>query len=168
MMGSKQFQQGAGLTEVMVALLLLSIGVMGFVGLQVRASTTGGDAFSRTQAMAIAQDLAQRVRLNSRQMAFYTTAANWRDGGDISACETADCTPAQVAQYDMDNVVNSAATLLSNGQVRMQQCTGSLANCIYVSWDDTTPTVGGGDNDCVTNDGVYRNGAACVMMEAYQ
>lgn len=165
MMASKKFQHGAGLTEVMVAMLLLSIGVMGFVGLQVRASTTGGDAFARTQATAITDDFASRVRLNSKQMAFYLTAANWRDGGDISACETADCTPAQVAQYDMDNLVSSAAALLPNGQVNIQQCAGSLANCIYVSWDDTTPTVGGGDNDCVTNAGVYRNGAACVMKE---
>lgn len=166
-MNSKTVQQGSGLIEVLVALLLLSIGVMGFIGLQVRASSTGNEAFAKTQAMAIAQDLAERVRLNAKQLAVYTTAANWRQGGDIAACETNRCTPAQVAQYDMDNAVNAAATLLPNGQVRMQQCPGSLANCVLVSWDDTNPTVGGGDADCVTLAGLYRNNATCVMMEAY-
>jgi type IV pilus assembly protein PilV len=166
-MNSKRVQQGSGLIEVLVALLLLSIGVMGFIGLQVRASSTGNEAFAKTQAMAIAQDLAERVRLNIKQVAVYTTANNWRTDGDISVCEKNRCTPAQVALYDMDNAVNSAATLLPNGQVRMRQCPNSVANCVIVSWDDTNPTVGAGDQDCITPAGLYRNNATCVMMEAY-
>lgn len=166
-MNSSRYQQGSGLVEVLVALLLLSVGVMGFIALQVRAASTGNEAFARTQAMAIAQDLAERVRVNARQVPFYTTAGNWRLNGNITACETNVCTPAQVAQYDIDNVVNSAATLLPNGQVRMQQCPGSLGNCVLVSWDDTNPTVGAGDQDCITLAGLYRNNATCVMMEAY-
>lgn len=166
-MNSNRYQQGSGLIEVLVALLLLSIGVMGFIGLQVRASSTGNEAFAKTQAIAIAQDLAERVRLNIKQRGVYVTAANWRTGGDFSFCDKNRCTPAQVAQYDMDNAVNAAATLLPNGQVRMQQCPASLTNCVLVSWDDTTPTVGGGDADCVTLAGLYRNNATCVMLEAY-
>lgn len=164
---SRNVQKGVGLTEVMVALLLLSVAVLGFIGLQVRASTAGNEAFSRTQAMAIAQDLAERIRLNVGQIAVYTTAANWGAAGNRTACETAACTPAALAAYDIANVTNSAATLLPGGQIRMQQCVGSQVNCIFVSWDDTTPTVGGGDKDCVTTAGRYRNNATCVMMEAY-
>lgn len=160
-------QRGVGLVEVMVALMLLSIGVLGFVALQVRASTSGNEAFSRTQAMAIAQDMAERVRLNMGERTYYTTASNWGVTGNISACEVAECSPTQLAQYDIAVANNAAATLLPNGRVRIQQCQGSLINCIYVSWDDTTPTVGGGDADCVTAGGLYRNGATCVMMEAY-
>lgn len=170
-MSSKRVQQGVGLTEVLVALLLLSVGVMGFVALQVRASATGNESFARTQAMAIAQDLGERVRLNIAQIDYYTTAGNWSAAGNTTACVAADCSPMQLAQYDIDNVNNSAATLLPNGQIRMQQCVGStlgnVFNCIYVSWDDTTPTVGAGDNDCLTAAGTYRDGATCVMMEAY-
>lgn len=164
---SRNVQQGVGLTEVMVSLLLLSVAVLGFIGLQVRASTAGNEAFARTQAMAIAQDLAERVRLNNRETATYTAAASWSGTKNIAACEVAACDPAALAKYDMDNVRNSATTMLPNGQVRMQQCTGSQVNCIYVSWDDTNPTVGGTDTDCVTTAGRYRVGATCVMMEAY-
>lgn len=164
---SRNVQQGVGLTEVMVSLLLLSVAVLGFIGLQVRATTAGNEAFARTQAMAIAQDLAERVRLNSREIGTYTTAGSWGGSKNITACEVAACDPATLAKYDIDNVRNSAATMLPNGQVSMQQCTGSQVNCIYVSWDDTTPTVGGADTDCVTAAGRYRAGATCVMMEAY-
>lgn len=166
-MTSRNVQKGVGLTEVMVALLLLSVAVLGFIGLQVRASSAGNEAFARTQAMAIAQDLAERVRLNVGQVAAYTTAANWALVTSKTACETAACGAAALVQYDMANVKNSAATLLSAGQIRMQQCPGSQVNCIFVSWDETTPTVGAADTDCVTAAGRYRNGATCVMMEAY-
>lgn len=170
-MSRKKGQLGVGMMEVLIALLLLAIGVMGFVGLQVRASTAGSEAFERTQAMAIAQDLAERVRLNMGQITFYTTATNWGGATALDACETKDCTPADLAKYDIDQVTNSAATLLPSGQIRMQECLGSTAgnvfNCIYVSWNDTQPTVGDGATDCVTSKGRYRDGATCVMMEAY-
>lgn len=167
-MSMRRVQTGVGLVEVMVALLLLSIAVLGFIALQVRASAAGSESFGRTQAMAIAQDLAERVRLNLGQIVVYTTAASWAVDGDITACEGGkECGAAQLAQYDIDNVNNSAATMLPNGQVIMQQCVGSQVNCILVSWDDTTPTVGDGDADCVTTKGRYRDGATCIMMEAY-
>lgn len=170
-MTTRHRQRGIGLTEVLVAMLLLAVAVMGFVALQVRASSAGSEAFEKTQAMAIAQDLAERVRLNIGQIATYTTEANWEKDRVTDACEKADCTPATLAQYDIDQVGNSAATLLPGGQIRMRQCVGSAVgnvfNCIYVSWGETTPTVGGGDTDCVTAAGRYRNGATCVMMEAY-
>lgn len=170
-MSRKQGQRGMGLIEVLVALLLLAVAVMGFVALQVRASTAGTEGFERTQAMAIAQDLAERVRMNMGQITYYTTDANWEADPDATACEVANCDTAQLAQYDIDQVRNSTAMLLPNGQISMQQCVGSTVaatfNCIYVSWNDTTPTVGDGAADCVTEEGRYRDGATCVMMEAY-
>lgn len=161
-------QRGVGMTEVLIALLLLAIAVLGFVALQVRASTTGNEAFFRTQAMAIAKDLGERARLNLGELATYTTAGNWAGAiGDIEACEAADCATAGLAAYDIANVRNSAATLLPNGQVAMRPCAGSLLSCIFVSWDDTTPTIGNAATDCVTAAGRYRNGATCIMLEAY-
>lgn len=166
-LASRNVQKGVGLTEVMVALLLLSVAVLGFIGLQVRASAAGNEAFARTQAMAIAQDMAERVRLNIAQIAAYTTAANWAGTSSKTACEIVACGAAALVQYDIANVKNSASTLLPAGQVSMQLCPGSQLNCIFVSWDDTTPTVGAADTDCVTAAGRYRDGATCVMMEAY-
>lgn len=167
-MNMRSRQHGVGMTEVLIALLLLAIAVLGFVALQVRASATGNEAFSRTQAMAIAKDAGERVRLNLGQLATYTTVGNWGGAvGDIEACEAADCAPADLAAYDIANIRSSAANLLPNGRVAMRPCAGSLLSCIFVSWDDTTPTVGNGDNDCVTAAGRYRNNATCVMLEAY-
>ncbi|EYS16109.1 type IV pilus modification protein PilV [Acinetobacter baumannii 25569_7] len=57
-------QKGAGLMEVLVALLLLSIAVLGFVALQVRAIAASTEAGQNIQAINIARDLAERMRVN--------------------------------------------------------------------------------------------------------
>lgn len=170
-MRSMRDQQGIGMVEVLVALLLLAVAVLGFVALQVRAASAGGEAFERTQAMAIAQDLAERVRLNPGQIPYYATESSWSASGAADACEVADCSVQQLAQYDIQQVISTAMNMLPNGQVRMAECQGSspgnVFHCIYVSWGETTPTVGDGDTDCVTSAGRYRDAATCIMMEAY-
>ena len=57
-------QHGVGLMEVLVALILLSIGVLGFSILQVRAMDASLDASKRIQAMNLARDLSERMRAN--------------------------------------------------------------------------------------------------------
>ncbi|ENW26250.1 type IV pilus modification protein PilV [Acinetobacter lwoffii NCTC 5866 = CIP 64.10 = NIPH 512] len=57
-------QQGVGLVEVLVALILLSIGVLGFSMLQIRAMDASLDASKRIQAMNLARDLSERMRAN--------------------------------------------------------------------------------------------------------
>ena len=93
-------QKGFGITEVIVSMLVLGIAVIGFAALQVRALDTTSEAMFRTQAMAIAQDLGERIMLNPTGNATYkgtwsaTTMTNYK-------CETANCTAAEMAQYDM-------------------------------------------------------------------
>ena len=59
-------QQGIGIVEVIVALLLLSIGVLGFAMLQIRAMDASMDASKRIQAMNLARDLSERMRANKQ------------------------------------------------------------------------------------------------------
>ena len=52
-----RYQQGVSLVEVLVAMVLLGVAVIGFVALQVRAVTATGESFNRSQAVSIAQDM---------------------------------------------------------------------------------------------------------------
>jgi len=64
-------QTGVGLVEVLVALVLLSIAVLGFVALQIRAITASNEATMNVQATNIARDLAERMRMNRDGLAGY-------------------------------------------------------------------------------------------------
>ena len=75
-------QRGVGMMEVLVALLVLSIGVLGYAGLQLRALDSTDETYMRSQAMAIAQDAVERMMANPGASSVYETETNWGDAPD--------------------------------------------------------------------------------------
>ncbi|MDE0491472.1 type IV pilus modification protein PilV [Psychrobacter sp. A3] len=55
-------QSGIGLVEVLVAVLLLSIAVLGFSALQVRAISTTDESLVRTKSLTVVRNLAEVMR----------------------------------------------------------------------------------------------------------
>jgi len=153
-------QTGVGLVEVLVALVLLSIAVLGFVALQIRAITASNEATMNVQATNIARDLAERMRMNRDGLAGYVANT------DTTNCATAFCSPENMAKYDF-RLVNSRATGLGMS-MDVLNCQGStlVRKCIYVAWEGTTATNGTGSSDC-TNGAAYVPNAKCIIMEVY-
>lgn len=56
------YQRGVGLVEVLVAVLLLSIAVLGFSALQVRAVSATDESLVRTKSLTIVRNLAEVMR----------------------------------------------------------------------------------------------------------
>jgi len=69
-------QKGVGLIEVLVAVLLLSVAVLGFSALQMRAISATDESLIRTQALSIIRGLAENMRANSQQIATYQVTIN--------------------------------------------------------------------------------------------
>lgn len=57
-------QTGVGLIEILIALLVLSIGLLGLSALQVNATKQSHSLMLRTQAINLAYDIADRLRIN--------------------------------------------------------------------------------------------------------
>lgn len=153
-------QTGVGLVEVLVALVLLSIAVLGFVALQIRAITASNEATMNVQATNIARDLAERMRMNRDGLAGYVANT------DTTNCATAFCSPENMAKYDF-RLVSSRATDLGMS-MDVLNCQGStlVRKCIYVAWEGTTATNGTGSSDC-TNGAAYVPNAKCIIIEVY-
>jgi type IV pilus assembly protein PilV len=139
-------QAGVGMIEVLVALLIISIGLLGYAGLQLRALGSTEDAHYRSQAIAIAQDLSERIAVNPEAIDDYLLAANWGplapDGGKPNgwdACVDGPCTAQAMAQSDMLQLRWQAGQLLPVGEVAAADCGAAGSICITVSWLDTTP-----------------------------
>lgn len=96
--------RGTSLMEVLVSVFVLSIGVLGVAGLQVTAKRSNFEATQRVTAAALAQDIVERMRSNSDELATYTNAGAGRtiDGATMTLvdCST-DCVPSSLAQYDL-------------------------------------------------------------------
>lgn len=65
-MNRQQHSMTSGFTllEVLISVLVLSVGLLGFAALQLTAINTNQGAYFRTQATVIAQDLASRMHVN--------------------------------------------------------------------------------------------------------
>ncbi|HWP19433.1 MAG TPA: type IV pilus modification protein PilV [Burkholderiaceae bacterium] len=64
---TRRGQRGAGLIEVLVAVLVLSIGILGIAGLQARALKNNQGAFDRSQAVMLSYFMLDAMRVNADQ-----------------------------------------------------------------------------------------------------
>ncbi|MGP4715992.1 type IV pilus modification protein PilV [Psychrobacter sp. T6-6] len=182
-------QHGVGLVEVLVALLLLAVAVLGFSAMQMTAVKATDESLMRTRALAIMRGGAETMRANSSGISAFKTAVNGStdsvtiDGAVITkdsciknttgAPVAADsCTINQLATRDallMKSyaVINDIKLgLVPNG------CPGTSGEqerqCFVASWGDTTVALSDSDtNACAYANGTYKNGAECFIMEAY-
>ena len=96
-------QRGVGMMEILVALLILAIGVLGFVALQYRALEASAESTNRVQAITIARDLAERIRVNRNAFTTYRTelgtAANQK--AYKTNCLTTNCSNTDLADFDV-------------------------------------------------------------------
>ncbi len=161
-------QRGIGLMEVLVAMLVLAIGVLGFIAWQYRAVEATSESSYRVQAINIARDLAERVRVNRGAIATYMQEIKDPDGQTASTrnCFTENCTTAELADFDVAQV---ATRIRSVGMtINVIECQGNNdgRNCVYVAWGDTSATNGTGEGDC-TNSTAYNPVSTCLIMELY-
>ncbi|MEP7243215.1 MAG: type IV pilus modification protein PilV [Gammaproteobacteria bacterium] len=68
--------RGFTLTEALVALLVLSIGLLGVAGLQIASLRASGGSAKRSQATFLAYDIIDRMRANSKAVDQYILAEN--------------------------------------------------------------------------------------------
>lgn len=166
-------QLGVGLMEVLVALLILSIGVMGFIALQYRAVEATAESSSRIQAINLARDLAERMRVNRGAENTYIDQLNTASQQINSTvnCFTNNCLSHQLADFDVAQVARKARTM--GMTVNILDCQGNAdgRNCIYVAWDDTAATAAASEaspeeGDC-TSGTSYAPNSTCLIMEVY-
>ncbi len=80
--------RGFSLVEVMVALLILSVGLLGLAGLQVLGLKHTGNAYFRTQATLLASEMAERIHANPLAAVRGEYDFDAIDGGDQPRCDT--------------------------------------------------------------------------------
>lgn len=137
---------GFTLVEVLVAVLVISIGMLGVAKLVLAAVTANDSAYFRTQAADLAYSILDAMRANR---AYATTTSGYQLSFTQSPnmtvqCDAlgSDCTPAEMAQYDLYRWRKQLANSLpqGNGQVivTLAPVSGQLATAtITIQWNDS-------------------------------
>ncbi|RPI62345.1 MAG: type IV pilus modification protein PilV [Lysobacterales bacterium] len=92
-------QSGFSLIEALVALVVLSVGMIGIAALYGQGLSAGRTALYRTIAVNLAAEMADRIRANRLGRASYTGAGAARPCGPGGGTN---CTPAELAEYDVN------------------------------------------------------------------
>ncbi|SIN73191.1 type IV pilus assembly protein PilV [Pseudoalteromonas marina] len=100
-----KFQKGFTLIEVLIAFIILSFGLLGAVALQAKAKQASFDSMQRAAAVALGNDIIQRIRANDtpQLVGLYAKTFNSETSTTTSqTCFTASCSAAQVAALDLE------------------------------------------------------------------
>ena len=172
-MTNRYNQLGVGLMEVLVALIIFAIGVLGYTALQLKVVDFTSEALTKSQATLILRGLTESIRANPDGQANYPAAVKSyfavKKPSASPSCFNKTCTPADLAKYDAYMAVQAASTM--NMAITMTDCPGVKSvkrQCLFAAWDETFSKLKADDYSvCMDNKGIYVNSAKCLMMEAY-
>ncbi|WP_236748781.1 type IV pilus modification protein PilV [Acidovorax carolinensis] len=99
-------QRGVALIEALIAMLIIAFGTLGFIGLQARTKVANLEAYQRSQALILVNDMAERISLNRASAASYVS-------DDIGATPPSNCndtslSPAQKDLCEWANAIRGA------------------------------------------------------------
>jgi len=167
-----RYQAGVGMIEVLVALLVLALGVLGYVAVQLRAIDASAEALTKSQAILVMRGLAENIRSNPVAMSTYPAQVQSYIGyssstSEPTTCLNSVCTPEQMATYDAYSAAKNADQY--GMKLTMDDCPGVTTSismrrkCLYTFWGNTTPII----SNCMPTTGTYVSGSTCLMMEVY-
>ena len=163
--------RGMSLIEVLVALLIFGVGIVGFAALQLKSVRQVEETYSRSQAMSIAQDFIERARINFSADAqqYYLLPSSWSDDlndpgdcivtGEVPSADDG-CGPLAMARSDVYEVRSGLSNLLSGGKISFDTC--ESVYCVTVAWGETQV------DDCDQSsfvDGERHSDAHCIKVE---
>lgn len=102
--GSPTRQHGTNLVEVMVALAILSIGLLGLAMLQLQGLKHNTGSYSSTQATFLANEIIERMRANSSAASSYVLAP---PASLLKNCATSSCNVTEIAAFDLYHWTNA-------------------------------------------------------------
>jgi len=137
-------QKGFSLLEVLIALLVLSIGLLGHSKIQALGVRAGTDAHLRTQATFLANEMMERMRANrpAADSGYYSTiaytaidctAAPAKICSEGTAGSAVDCAANEIADEDAIHWFCDVEDAMPNGSVAVSVAAGVYS--IQVSWD---------------------------------
>ena len=141
-MMTRDKNNGFSLVEVLIALIVMSVGMLGIAGLYVQSMQAGRTSMLRHHAITLAGDVADRIRANPIAGAAYEAAAG-ADNGCVG--QNTDCDAAEMAANDIFLWQAQAAEFLPPMGDGSQQVVVVLnpgtppSYKITIRWDEPTP-----------------------------
>jgi type IV pilus assembly protein PilV len=145
--------RGFSLVEALVALIVLSVGMLGIAALYVESLRSGRTALARTQAVTLVADMGDRIRANRLGGASYEAKVDRTNTNAECAAGGKGCSSAQLAIHDKAVWIGSIEDALPGavGTIVRNPATTPATYTITVTWKET----GRKEDGSATEDSVY-------------
>lgn len=184
---------GFGLIEVLITLLVFSIGILAVAGLQAVARKNNYEALQRTTAAWLAHSIIASMRANPQALDHYLVAASapLGSGNNVALqtnCYDQACTPAQLANFDRwlwqraldgasESVILNNAPIFTGGLSRPSACIlgppagASGTYTVVIAWRGVAERGGSGVRNCGKGRSLYgapQDSGTNANNESYQ
>lgn len=127
------------MVEVLVTIVITSIGLLGLNSLQLKANRSTLDSGNRSQAIWILEDLTNRMRANSTELSQYDTGGEMSCGATPKICSAynngtnkvnapANCTITEQAKSDLFEVLCGFGAEVNGSEVTFSSAANFIAN----------------------------------------
>jgi type IV pilus assembly protein PilV len=96
-----QGQAGVGMIEVLIAVLVFSVGVLGMASVQLAAKKISHEAIQRSIATGLARDILERMRSNPQRLDSYVVNDVGSSALTAGDCVNKNCNSDELALYDL-------------------------------------------------------------------
>lgn len=162
--GQRSRIRGVTMIEVLITIVILTIGLLGVAGLQARMQLAEVESYHRSHAIVLLQDIVDRISANRRDAMNYVTGGPLGTGNAVQSC--IGLTGANLDLCQWNNALLGAAEVDSGGQQvgAMIGARGCITNItatmprefsVAVVWQGVTPTVAPMATTC--GQGLYGN-----------
>jgi len=166
-------QTGFSLVEILVAVFVVSIGLLGVARMEIMAKNSNIEAIQRTTATQLAHDIIEKMRANPKQLASYAgkTVGNSVIGTPSTQCDAASCTDTELSAWDLYQWEQS---LMGTGEKSGTNNTGGLdtprgciagpaaggpgAYVVSIAWRGKTSIKTISTSNCGSGAGLYGSG----------
>jgi len=149
MRGQRSRLRGVTMIEVLITIVILTIGLLGVAGLQARMQLAEVESYHRSHAIVLLQDIVERVAANRRNAMNYITGTPLGTGNPVQNCIGLTGSALDLCQWN--NALLGASEESSGGQQvgAMIGARGCVTNVsatmpreftVAVVWQGVTPT----------------------------
>jgi type IV pilus assembly protein PilV len=178
-MNTSKSQSGFSLLELLVALVIFSIGLLGIAGLQVVSKQANYEAQQRTIASQVAYGLLEDMRTNGSGISIYRSVADL-GGGTLTQLPVANCrdpyTPCSAAQKAVHDLWHWERVVDGLQEMGLEGATGGVVSpticidgpaggvagvyAVAIAWRGSAQLSNPDMSQCGVNSGKYGDGDA--------
>jgi len=134
-------QRGTSLLEMMIALFVLAVGLLGVASMQIKALQFNHTAYYYAQAVYLTSDILESIRANPQMRNGYALQFDDEPTAPVDCAAVDECTPAQMRDWNLSQFHERIEDVFVGG--RAQIATAGNYVTVTLEFDDSRSNMPG-------------------------